>query len=136
MSRLSRFGSKIEGGNRANCNSSNQQFTHGTLLCSRDGVWVLSRLKTYALPNLLQSSRASLVKAIYAPMYEHLHLRSAPIPQSATKREESRKKIAVECVSKMSPTIDYGGPKICQRHWRETCESLSSARLWLRLQLD
>ena len=48
MSRLGRLGSKIEGGDRANCDSSNQQFTHGTLLCSGDGAWVLSRLKPYA----------------------------------------------------------------------------------------
>jgi hypothetical protein len=31
MSRLGRLWSKIEGSNRANCDSSNQQFTHGTL---------------------------------------------------------------------------------------------------------
>jgi hypothetical protein len=47
MSRLSRLGSKIEGGDRANCDSSNQQFTHGTLLRSGDGVGSL-KAKHYA----------------------------------------------------------------------------------------
>src|SRR6476646_11657430 len=50
---LGRLGSKIEGGNNANCDSSNEQFTHDTLLSSGHGASVLSRLTPYALPNLL-----------------------------------------------------------------------------------
>jgi hypothetical protein len=37
MSRLGQLWSKIEGSNRANCDSSNQQFIHGALLSSNDG---------------------------------------------------------------------------------------------------
>ena len=37
---LGRLRSKIEGGNNANCDSSNQQFTHGTLLCSGHRAWM------------------------------------------------------------------------------------------------
>jgi hypothetical protein len=40
MSRLGRLWSEIEGSNRANCDSSNQQFTHGTFLPSGHGEWV------------------------------------------------------------------------------------------------
>jgi hypothetical protein len=50
MSRLGRLWSKIEGSNRANCDSSNQQFTHGTFLSS--GVFS-RRLHHTALPDLL-----------------------------------------------------------------------------------
>src|SRR6476469_2556910 len=60
MSRLGRLGSKIEGGNNANRDSSNQQFTHGTLLCSVYGAWVLLKAYTLRLTKFITSRRLGL----------------------------------------------------------------------------
>ena len=60
MSRLGRLWNEIEGSNRANCDSSNQQFGHGTFLPLAHGRGLSHRLQPYALPDLLPSCGLSL----------------------------------------------------------------------------
>jgi hypothetical protein len=60
MSRLGRLWSKIEGSNGANCDSSNQQFTHGTLLSSGHGHGFSYRLYHTTLPDLLTRRQGTL----------------------------------------------------------------------------
>src|SRR6478736_509787 len=67
MSRLGRLGSKIEGGNNANCDSSNQQLTHVTLLCLGHGAWVLLKAYTLRLTKFITSRRLGLWLRLATP---------------------------------------------------------------------
>ena len=67
MSRLGRLWSEIEGCNRANCDSSNQQFTHRTLLSFEvTGVGSLTAYTLRLTRFIAQPSLGFLVKAVFS----------------------------------------------------------------------
>jgi len=61
MSRLGRLWSESEGSNRANCDSSNQQFSHGTFLPSGHGRGFSNRLRHTTLLDFGHPSPRPLV---------------------------------------------------------------------------
>jgi hypothetical protein len=64
MSRLGRLWKKIEGSDRADRNSSNQQFTHDTLLWLAPGVPLLSSLVQFYRTSA-QSSPVPLANGLF-----------------------------------------------------------------------